>query len=145
MQKQLNDTVLKEFIYPAIVELTAAKPNQDTFDLPASSIPPPIPELSIPNIVEPAPPDEPFIPPPITDSPPPPYEPSPPYDGPPTCIPLEDIFIDDETVYQPKIGLVPKTDEADGNVVEIPSDDKVEIKKSLNNTDVQIKTESVQR
>ena len=117
-----------------------AKPNQDAFDAPAFSIPPPLPETSIPNPVELTPPNESFILPPVPESPPPPYEPLTPYKDPPPYITLEDIFIDDEIVDQPKISLVPKSDETDGKVVEMPSDDKVEIKKKkLNETDAQIK------
>ena len=63
--------------------------------------------------------------------PPPPYEPPPPYNDP------EDIFINNEIDDQPKISLVP-VNKTDGNVVAMPSDDKVEIKKSLNDTDIQV-------
>ena len=61
-------------------------------------------------------------------NPPPPHEPPPPYEDP------EDIFFDNEIHDQPKITLVP-VDKTDSNVVAMPSDDEVEIKKSLNNTD----------
>ena len=143
VQKQLNDTVLKKFISPPAVEPKLAKPNQDSSDPPAFSIPPPFPELSIPKIVEPSPPNKPFIPPPVPESSPPTYEPPPSYEDPPPYIQLEDIFIDDEIVDQPKISLIPKTDETDGNVVEMSPDNKVEIKKPLGETDVQIKTEPI--
>ena len=98
VQKQLNDTVLKKFISPPAVEPMLAKSNQDAFDPPSFSILPPLPEPSIPNIVEPTPPDKTFIPPTVPESPPLLYEPPPPYEDPPPYIPLEDIFIDDEVV-----------------------------------------------
>ena len=63
--------------------------------------------------------------------PPPPYEPPPPYNDP------EDIFINNEIDDQPKISLVP-VNKTDGNVIAMPSNDEVEIKKSLNDTDIQV-------
>ena len=98
VQKQLNNTVFKKFISPPAVEPTLAKPNQDAFDPPSFSILPPLPEPSIPNIVEPTPPDKPFIPPTVPESPSLLYELPPPYEDPLPYIPLEDIFIDDEVV-----------------------------------------------
>ena len=116
------------FISPPAVEPTLAKLNQDPFDPSAFSISFPLPEPSIPNIVDPSPPDKSLILPSVPELPRPPYEPPPPYEDPHPYIQLKNIFIDDEIVDQQNISLVPKTDETDGNVVEMSSDNKVEIK-----------------
>ena len=148
VQKQWNNTILKKFVPSPIIEPVPARLNQEAVDPPASFIPPPIPELSIPNVTEPfiPPIPEPSISPPIPEpdelllpyEPPPPYENAPPYREPS----LEDIFIGNEIDNQPKISFLPKTDGTHGNVNVMPSDDEVHITKYLNDTDIQITTNS---
>ena len=132
---------MKKLIPPPVLDPIIPKPNQDIFDPPVSSVQPPLPEPSIPNEVPYIPPiPEPFVPPSVPDPVelPPPYEETPPpYEPPPPYEDLEDIFIDDEIDDQPKISLVP-VDKTDGDIVAMPSDDEIEIKKSLNDTDIQV-------
>ena len=141
VQKQLNDTVLQELITPPVLDPKIPKPSQDIFDPPVSSVQPPIPERSIPNEVPyilPIP--ELFVPPSVPDCgelPPPYEEPSPPYEPPPPYEDPEDIFINNEIDDQSKISLVP-VDKTHGNFVAMPSDNEVEIKKSLNDSDIQV-------
>ena len=134
---------MKKLIPPPVLDPIIPKPNQDIFDLPVSSVQPPLPEPSFPNEVPYIPPiPAPFVPPSVPDpvelpspyeEPPPPYEPPPLYENP------EDFFIDDEIDDQPKISLVP-VDKTDGDVVAMPFDYEIEIKKSLNDADIQVTT-----